>query len=37
MRHLLKDRQLRQCLTDALGVLSLFVLFAVALHLPLPA
>jgi hypothetical protein len=35
MRQILKDRQFRQCLTDALGVLSLFVLFGFALHLPL--
>jgi len=35
MRQLLKDRETRQRLSDVLGVVALFVLFAAALHLPL--
>lgn len=34
MRPMPRDRQFRQRLTDALGVLSLFVLLGAALHLP---
>lgn len=36
-RPILSRPDLRQRLTDALGALSLVILFAAALHLPLPA